>query len=126
MELPLYLDTAGTIAVTAIGGLFPGMMCAVATNVLCSLFNSLSIYYVIISISIAILTAGFVRGMSEKIRLLLPIYLAALALLSGGLGMLIQWGLLREPQFADIAQAGEVLSERTGIGYFSCTILLTS
>lgn len=124
MELPLYLDTAGTIAVTAIGGLFPGMMCAVATNVLCSLFNSLSIYYVIISISIAILTAGFVRGMSEKIRLLLPIYLAALALLSGGLGMLIQWGLLREPQFADIAQAGEVLSERTGIGYFTCTILL--
>ncbi|MBP1586160.1 MAG: HD domain-containing protein [Lachnospiraceae bacterium] len=124
LGLPLYLDTAGTIAVTAIGGLFPGMMCAMATNVLCSLFNSLSIYYVIINIVIAIFTAGFVKAGSRRAKVLLPFYLIALAVLSGGLGMLFQWGLLKGPQFEDIAQAGEVLSERTGMGYFICTILL--
>ena len=60
MGLPLYLDTTGTIAVTVIGGLFPGMMCAVVTNVLCTVFNSFSIYYVTINIGIAVLTAGLI------------------------------------------------------------------
>ena len=124
MALPLYLDTAGTIAVTAIGGLFPGIMCAAATNLICCLFNRFSIYYVIINISVAIFTAGFLKAGKNKIKALIPVYLAALAVLSGGLGMAIQWVLLGGPQFSDIAQAGEVLSERTGLGYFSCTMIL--
>lgn len=124
MGLPLYLDTTGTIAVTVIGGLFPGMMCAVVTNVLCTVFNSLSIYYVTINIGIAVLTAGLIKAGRHRIKLLLLIYIISLAVLSGGLGMLLQWGLLKGPQFEDIAQAGEVLSERTGLGYLLCTVLL--
>ena len=124
MALPLYLDTAGTIAVTAIGGLFPGIMCAAVTNLICCLFNRFSIYYVIINISVAIFTAGFLKAGKNKMKALIPVYLAALAVLSGGLGIVIQWVLLGEPQFSDIAQAGEVLSERTGLGYFSCTMIL--
>ena len=124
MALPLYLDTAGTIAVTAIGGLFPGIMCAAVTNLICCLFNRFSIYYVIINISVAIFTAGFLKAGKNKMKALIPVYLAALAVLSGGLGIVIQWVLLGGPQFSDIAQAGEVLSERTGLGYFSCTMIL--
>ena len=124
MALPLYLDTAGTIAVTAIGGLFPGIMCAAVTNLICCLFNSFSIYYAIINISVAIFTAGFLKAGRKKMKALIPVYLAALAVLSGGLGIVIQWVLLGGPQFSDIAQAGEVLSERTGLGYFSCTMIL--
>ena len=33
MELPVYLDSLGTIGVAAVGGLFPGIMTAIATNI---------------------------------------------------------------------------------------------
>ena len=61
LGLPLYLDTVGTIFVTALAGAFPGLVTSVATNVLCSLFNNYSIYYTLIGVLIVFLTAWLVR-----------------------------------------------------------------
>ncbi|MCR4791822.1 MAG: HD domain-containing protein [Lachnospiraceae bacterium] len=114
----------GTIAVTAIGGLFPGIITAAVTNLLCCLFNSFSLYYVLINVMIAVFTAWFVRVGKHKVMALLPVYLGVISLLGGGFGLTFQWFLLGGPQFDDIAQAAEALSERIGLGYFSCALLL--
>ena len=39
LQIPLYLDTVGTIFTTAVAGLFPGMVVAAATNILCTFSN---------------------------------------------------------------------------------------
>ncbi len=122
--LPLYLDTIGTIAVTAVGGLLPGLITAVITNLCCALFNYLSIYYVLISILIAVFTSWFIRTEKFKKNSLLPVYLVVLALLGGGLGLVVQYMLLGHPQFEDIEQAAETLSETTGLGVFSCAFIM--
>ena len=52
--LPIYLDTIGTIVTAAMGGLFPGIMTAITTNALCSLFDHKAIYFGIVNAIIAI------------------------------------------------------------------------
>lgn len=44
---PLYLDSLLTIAVTACCGLVPGLLCAVFSNILLTVFSSASIWFVI-------------------------------------------------------------------------------
>ena len=124
MGLPLYLDTMGTIAVTAIGGFFPGLITAVTTNLLCCLFNRLSIYYVLINVLIALTTSWYVRSGKRKTKVFLPVYLGVISLISGGVGLCFQWFLLGKPQFEDITQAAEALSERINIGFFACSMIL--
>ena len=60
LDLPMYLDTIGTITVAVLGGLFPGIFTGVATSVLCGLFNPYSIYYTLISVLISVVTSWFV------------------------------------------------------------------
>ncbi|MCQ2240021.1 hypothetical protein [Treponema sp.] len=43
---PLYLDSLLTIAVTACCGLIPGLLCAIFSNILLTLFSSASIWFV--------------------------------------------------------------------------------
>lgn len=94
---PLYLDTAGTIFVAAIGGAFPGILAAVATNVICSLFNPLDIYYMLISILIAMVTARFfTKENYKKMSNYIYLYLC-IVMIAGVLGTIFQYFLLGRP-----------------------------
>ena len=120
--LPMYLDTAGTIAVSMLGGVFPGLLVAVATNLLCGFFNTNSLYYTFIGVAIVMITVSVTnrnRGKRKRdiIRLIL-----LLALASGVLGTLFQWILLGGPQFRDVAEAARLVSE-SGPGYFITAML---
>ena len=42
--LPVYLDTVGTMFVSLIGGIFPGIVNAVLTNAASTIFNKEAIY----------------------------------------------------------------------------------
>ena len=118
--LPLYLDTIGTIFVTALAGVVPGLFTAVATNVVCSLFNENALYYSIINVLIALLTAWFTRQGKFRRKRDILFYLAAVSVVSGVLGMVIQLLLLGEPQFADVAETAKILSgSAAGAGYFA-------
>ena len=55
--LPIYLDTVGTIFIAALGGYVPGIIVGFFTNFIASFFNNTEIYYGIVSVSIAWLTA---------------------------------------------------------------------
>ncbi len=94
--MPFYLDTVGTIAVAAIGGYFPGILAAVVTNAVCSIFNSNAIYYGILNAMTAVVTAWYVKKYSFKHIGKTIAYVLAMAVLSGVIGTYINWYLLEK------------------------------
>ncbi|MBO4901384.1 MAG: HD domain-containing protein [Lachnospiraceae bacterium] len=123
-SMPLYLDTAGTIVVSVIAGPFPGIVVAVATNVLCSLYNDNAIYYAILNVLIAIVTSEFVRRKKQNDVGAYALYFAIIAFIGGVMGGAIQWGLFGRPQFSSISEASDAFAEATGIAKFAGFLLL--
>ena len=124
LELPLYLDTIGTIFVTALAGVFPGLVTSVATTVFCSLFNHYSIYYTLIGVLIVFCTAWLVWEKRLDKKKKLPVYIVSLALIGGILGTVFQWILIGKPQFADVDMISRLLSNASGAGYFISAMIV--
>ncbi len=89
LEIPLYLDTAGTIAVAIMGGYLPGVIAGFATNIIKAVSDPLSVYYGVINVLIAVF-AAFIsnRYRNRGIRGII-LMIAVFALTGGGLGSLI-------------------------------------
>ena len=89
LALPLYLDSVGTILVSMVGGVVPGVVVGYATNLLKMLFDAESIYYCAINVLIAVLAAFLHRrkwfSNWGKTLLSVPLF----ALIGGGLGSLL-------------------------------------
>lgn len=62
ISFPLYLDSTLTIAVTAVCGLVPGIVCATATNLLSHFFvPNMGLLFVLCHISTALAADAFFR-----------------------------------------------------------------
>lgn len=61
LKLPVYFDSLGTILVSIVGGYVPGIAVGYATNVVKTVFISGSMYYGIVNVLIAIITAWLAR-----------------------------------------------------------------
>ena len=95
LGLPSYLDTIGTMCIAAMAGLFPGIMVAIATNVICIMFDDTAVYFGIVSVVIAIYTAWSVREKNfRKVKTIIAFILSAGAL-AGGLSAILQYCLLK-------------------------------
>ncbi len=115
IKVPFYLDTAGTIAMSALGGVFPGIAVAVATNIVCGIFNQYSLYYTFIGVMIAVVTAWYVRSHKLSKKIILPAYILIMAFIGGGIGTIYHYVLLGGPQFDDISAMAAALA-RTDSG----------
>ena len=122
--MPIYFDTIATIGVGAVCGMLPGFLVAVFTNLFCSFFNPFAIYYAILSVLIAGVTAIFVHRKYFKNKLSLVLYILILALVSGGLGSVIQLALIHQPQFVEVAHASEYLSNHLKLNFFISFVLI--
>ena len=104
LDLPLYLDTVGTVLVAALGGYLPGVIVGFFTNAVKALSNPASLYYGTVNISIAFITpAFFSKGWHKKISGIIGMILL-FTLIGGGLGALIPWLI------EDISFDGEAVS----------------
>lgn len=122
--LPLYLDTAGTIVCAYVAGVLPGIMVAVATNLLCSIFNGSAMYYVFINVLIALCTA-WIAKFAKKKKKALTVFMGLLPILFGGIiGTLFQWALLGRLEFTDAAQMALYLTEAAGVGTVTASIVV--
>lgn len=66
-DLPLYLDTSGTIFIAALGGYIPGIAVGFFTNLTKSFVESSDMYFCSVSVAVAIITTYFARrGMYRK------------------------------------------------------------
>ena len=124
-DLPLYLDSAGTIIVTILAGLLPGLVVGVATNVLCSLFNEYALYYTFISVLITFVTMWFVYKERYKKMRWVSAFIVVLSLLGGVFGTVLQWFLTGGPQFSEVAESARLISPG-GAGYFFGTMLVNT
>ncbi|MBO4458998.1 MAG: HD domain-containing protein [Butyrivibrio sp.] len=108
--LPVYLDTVGTMLVAMVGGLFPGIVTAVLTNVVCTVFNNEAIYFGFINALVAIYTAWYAREKKlDGIKKVL-IYVLTIGIMSGMLSSVIQWGAMGKPQNQTVNALDEALS----------------
>ncbi len=96
LQLPIALDTVGTIGMASIGGLFPGIMTAVMTNAFCTVFNIQTVYFGFVNALLAVFTAWFVREKSFRSLKNIFLYIWVSGLCCGVLHALIQWAVLGE------------------------------
>ena len=117
-DLPLYLDTIGTMGVVVVTGLFPGVLTAVVTNMLCSFIDGDTFYFGIVNVLIALYTSAFLwkRGLS-KLRNIF-IYVVTVSAISGGTSAILQLILFEMPQKEAVSTAVVTLSEISGINGF--------
>ncbi len=109
-NLSIYLDTIGTILISALGGLFPGIVTAVATNFLCSTFNPDALYFSILNVMIGAYTVWFTGRFTFKRKLATVAFVLITGLISGGLGAFIQLNVLGAPQNKAIAEVIETIA----------------
>ncbi len=93
LGLPLYLDNVGSALAAVLGGYMPGILAGFMTNIVNSLTEPTSIYYGIITVLIAAVSAFFEsRGwLTIKKPHMVISYILLLTLLGGGLGTLLPW-----------------------------------
>ena len=60
-DAPLYLDTAGTVVASVIGGYLPGIAVSFITGLIKAILNSVDMYYGVLSIFTAVIAAGAAR-----------------------------------------------------------------
>ncbi len=117
--LPFFLDTAGTIVASALGGLFPGIVTAVLTNVLCGAFNSFSLFFSLINVLVAVCAVLFFKKHKLSNKKFIPIFILLLAIMSGVLSTVFQWALFGDAQSEDVAYVSAMLAgEEAGTSYF--------
>ncbi len=93
-NLPVYLDAVGTIGVSLTGGMFPGIVTAVATTTLCALFDTNLIYFGCINVLIAMLSSWFTRHRSFKRATDVCAFILIVGIMSGSIGAAIQWWMM--------------------------------
>ncbi len=98
LGLPLFLDTAGTIAVTVLCGLVPGIFVAILTNVVCLFFNPYAMYFAFINAFIAVFTAYYTGRYSLKKLSKFILFVLSLSLFAGVVSSLVQWLIFGGPQ----------------------------
>ena len=104
MGLPFYLESAGTILASALGGYIPGILAALITNQIIILTNPDYIYFAPISVIIAIITAlAYSKGYLSKYRHLV-LYTLLIATVSLGIGATTEW--VMNGAAADVRKAG--------------------
>ncbi|MBQ8306821.1 MAG: HD domain-containing protein [Blautia sp.] len=90
-NLPLFLDSFGTMLVAAICGVIPGILVGFATNMVNVMADPVSLYYGVLSVLIAVFAAFFARrGYFGKIKGIV-ISILTFTAIGGGLGSVITW-----------------------------------
>lgn len=123
LELPLFLDTFGTIVVAGIAGLFPGIVTAVLTNTLCAFIDSNSLYYMFINVLLSIYSAWYLRANPKRKPGRVWVFVLVTGTVSGIIGAIIQevlFGVIRNPAEQDIV---DMMAGFTGMPVFMAAIL---
>lgn len=110
LNIPLYLDVIGTIAVAFLAGSVPALIVAVCSNWCCSFINNMAVFYTVISVIIAVISAAFVRKPGYKKTSRILKFILNIGIISGVISSIIQFLLLGGPQFQTVSDTAELLT----------------
>ena len=144
LGLPFYMDTIGTVTVTALGGAVPGIVVAFATNTINFFLDGESIFYAPLNMLIAILSAAYFGEYSryrknelKKRRESLDrfatvgfqdflLFIVTLSFVGGVLGGAITWYLYHSPSDNPLTVSlSNWLTEKMGLSEFACHMVAT-
>lgn len=123
-DLPLFLDTPGTLIAAGLGGPVFGVFTAMITNVVCVIFNRDSLYFSIINVILAMCYSGLIHSKKRKSMLKVPMYITIAAFVSGILGIAIQWLLLGGPQNRAISEMARVMAPGGEANFFLAAMIV--
>ncbi len=89
LNLHLYLDTVGTVAIAIMGGYLPGVIVGFATNAVRSFFNSSALYYGIFNVIIAVVASLLAGRKWHRKTLGLLGMAVSFTLIGGGMGSVV-------------------------------------
>ena len=117
LDLPIFLDSVGTVLVAVLGGYLPGITTGLLTNLLKDIQDSTAIYYGALNVLIAVVSAYFakhkyLKNPSGAIPLIL-----ILSAIGGVLGFFITWILYGQAYELTLAHS----FVRAGIPYFEAS-----
>ena len=97
-NMTIFLDTAGTIFIAALGGYVPGIAVGFFTNVITSVFESQQMYFCTVNIFVAAYAAyfarkGYFKSLGNVLKLILPLALVT------SLSALMIYNLLNSTNF---------------------------
>ncbi|WP_294430087.1 HD domain-containing phosphohydrolase [uncultured Treponema sp.] len=125
LGLPFFLDSFGTIAISAIIGIpFTGILTAVLSSAICSVFYSASIYLAFFNALLAIFTVWFIRNHSFKQISKSLLFLLAVIFYSTLVNTLAQFLIFGSTQPSLPAQNARSLSTSGGISYLSAFFII--
>ncbi|MCR5388968.1 MAG: HD domain-containing protein [Lachnospiraceae bacterium] len=127
-ELPIFLDTVGTMVISVTGGMFPGIITAVASNVICNLFDNTSLYFGVLNAIVAIFTALYVKSKSFKKTKDVIFFILTMGIVIGVLSGFIHFAVLSspDPAIADLMLLVENKSKFfRGVFYFAANIAIS-
>ena len=93
LNLPLFLDTVGTILISALGGYIPGIAVGFFTNVINGLSDYTNAYYGVINVLIAVSAAYFSQRNAYRHFFKALLAVIVFALIGGGVGSVLTWFL---------------------------------
>ncbi len=125
-DLPLFLDTAGTILAACIGGAMPGIVVAVITNVLCVYFNPVALYFTPLNILIALVSASFVTRELYRRKRNLVWFILIITFIGGVIGSGFQWLVIGGPQHLEIVRNARIMSRGSEAGYVLSSVFLNT
>ena len=104
---PIFLDTLGTVIAAALGGYMPGILVGFATNMIKGFIDSTELYYSLLNMVVAVVTAYFAnRGFFKSIWKAL-IVIPVLSLITGSLSAILTWFMYG----SQISGTGEGIAE---------------
>lgn len=93
LNLPIWLDTVGTVITAAMGGYLPGVIVGFATNLFKSISDPSAIYYGFLSVLIALASAWIARKHLRHKIIVFATAVVLFTLIGGGIGTFIPWFL---------------------------------
>ncbi len=124
MELPLFIDTVGTVFVTALGGLMPGILTALATNVFNFIMDGESIFYAFLNMLIALASFAFFSGKKKRGPLNTMLFICGIAFIGGVIGSQVSWFLYGAPSDTPMMRfLVNDISKRFGVGEYAAFTL---
>lgn len=113
--LPVFLDTIGTIVIAVMGGMFPGILTALITNLVCFVFNDQAYFFAFINILVAVIATNFSRRGLFKKRKNIILFIPLIGAMSGILASIVQQSLYGGPQNSLVASMTDSLVTVSGI-----------
>jgi hypothetical protein len=124
-NLPLYLDTIGTIFVAILGGGLPGIITGLLTNLIINIWVHGYIYFSIINVSVALLASIFARFSKKSRFIRSTFFILTSALVCACMGMTIQYLIPGLPMLSNLEEVSHTIYSGTGKGYFYTLVLVS-